>query len=305
VPVLATVHSLPRRLRTVVVGASESRYSDTYEILAANLAQILEGGEYGNGARSDPADRELAVARLQGPADPHEAAADGANGSQRPICLVVTSAIAGEGKTMTAANLAATLARRGERVLLADFDLRKPSVSRLFSIPDEAEGVSEILRGRASVEPTLWEIPLNGAKPESTRTAPVRVVENSRRGVKTASIRQSALGSLRVLPAGHTANDNGLNYFARLPRLLESLPTGADLVIIDTPPALLAAGVAELSQSVDAVLVVVRQGVVSRRRLRALARQAQSWRSKFVGAVLNDSPVDEGYGAAAYYQPTS
>jgi Mrp family chromosome partitioning ATPase len=44
---------------------------------------------------------------------------------------------------------------------------------------------------------------------------------------------------------------------------------------------------------VDGVIVVVRHGVVHRRRLRALSRQARSWRAQLLGAVLNDSPAGE------------
>jgi Mrp family chromosome partitioning ATPase len=72
------------------------------------------------------------------------------------------------------------------------------------------------------------------------------------------------------------------------------LPVETEFVIVDTPPALLVAGMAELAQSVDGVIVVVRHGYVHRRRLRALGRQARSWRARIIGAVLNDSPGQEG-----------
>jgi Mrp family chromosome partitioning ATPase len=46
---------------------------------------------------------------------------------------------------------------------------------------------------------------------------------------------------------------------------------------------------------VDAVIVVVRHGMVHRRRLRTLGRQARTWRARLIGAVLNDSPADDSY----------
>jgi Mrp family chromosome partitioning ATPase len=72
----------------------------------------------------------------------------------------------------------------------------------------------------------------------------------------------------------------------------------ADIVVIDTPPALVTVEMAELSRNVDNVIVVVRQGRVSRRSLRALARQTQSWRAEIAGAVLVDAPSEERH---SYY----
>jgi Mrp family chromosome partitioning ATPase len=88
--------------------------------------------------------------------------------------------------------------------------------------------------------------------------------------------------------------------FSRLPGVLDQLTGDLDFVVVDTPPALLTAGMAELAQSVDGVIVVVRHGVVHRRRLRALGQQARSWRARVLGAVLNDSPDHEG-GYLSYY----
>jgi Mrp family chromosome partitioning ATPase len=112
----------------------------------------------------------------------------------------------------------------------------------------------------------------------------------------------STEGSLTVMPGGVVRRES-VPRFAKLPALLDSLPPGADFVVIDTPPALIVAGMAELAQSVDAVIVVVRHGVVHRRRLRALGRQARSWRARLLGAVLNDSPGDVGYLNYYYGRP--
>jgi len=69
-------------------------------------------------------------------------------------------------------------------------------------------------------------------------------------------------------------------------------------VILDTPPALLTVEMAELSQLIDDVLVVVRQGRVTQRSLRSLGRQARSWSAELAGVVITDAPGDEQY---AYY----
>jgi Mrp family chromosome partitioning ATPase len=261
VPVLATIESLPRRMRDSVLDASGGRFADEYELLAANIAQIF--GDH-----------------------------------EGTVQLAVTSALPGEGKTTTAANLAAALARRGAGVLLADFDLRKPTVSEFVGIPRGAAGVAELLAGVVSLRSALWRVSLNGeaSTPESGHAAELVAARGK-------VVRQSAEGSLTVLPGGAALRQGAAPRFARLPRLLETLPPDADFVVIDTPPALLVAGMAELAQSVDGVIVVVRQGAVSRRRLRALGHHARSWRARLLGAVLNDSPLDEGYHLNYYGRP--
>jgi Mrp family chromosome partitioning ATPase len=130
-PVLATVRTLPRRTRMVTYGRHEAAYSDTYALLAANLAQV----------RPD----------------------------NKPMVLALTSAVSREGKTTTAANLAVSLARRGHSVLLADFDFRKPALSDLFQIPREAPGVLQVLNGQARLEEALWSVTLTGARPRVSR----------------------------------------------------------------------------------------------------------------------------------------
>jgi Mrp family chromosome partitioning ATPase len=101
------------------------------------------------------------------------------------------------------------------------------------------------------------------------------------------------------MPGGAASSDLS-SRFVRLPALLDELPAEIEFVIVDTPPALLVAGMAELAQSVDGVIVVVRHGYVHRRRLRALGRQARSWRARVIGAVLNDSPRPDGVGTYYY-----
>lgn len=259
-PVLATIESLPRRMRASVVGAAGGRYNDEYELLAANVAHFFDG-------------------------------------HKGTIQLAITSADAGEGKTTTASNLAAALSRRGASVVLADFDLRKPSISEFVGIPPAAFGVSELLAGTADVRSALWWVQPNGAAPHPNGGQAVRVPSRER------SVERAVEGSLAVLPGGTALRGDAGPRFAKLPALLEQLPATVDYVIVDTPPALLVAGMADLAQSVDAVIVVVRHGVVHRRRLRVLGRQARSWRARLLGAVLNDTPGQDGYLGYYYGQP--
>lgn len=248
-PVLATIQTLPKRAGIVVVGRHESRWGDTYALLAANLMQIRPKTE------------------------------------GRPIVLAVTSSIAGEGKTTTASNLAVAMAMRGQRVVLAEFDLRKPAIGRMFRIPLDSPGVIQLVDGYANVDSALWQIQLNGAGPSGVVAVPPGLGNGDRPPVTD--------GSLRVVAAGGQERGARVARSARVPQLLEQLGAGADVVILDTPPALATVEMAELSASVDAVLVVVRHGRVTRRSLVALNRQSEGWRADIIGAVLTDSPSEE------------
>jgi Mrp family chromosome partitioning ATPase len=256
-PVLATIETLPRQHRLSVLGANGGRPSDEYELLAANVAQMFSG---------------------------HEGR----------VHVAVTSAMAGEGKTTTAANLAAALSRRGASVVLADFDLRKPALSGFMGIPPSAAGVNELLSGGADLSSVLWRIEPNGDGSH------MQVPAKTGSGAATRRREATVEGSLMVMPGGAVRTESA-NRFVGLPALLERLPSDADFVIVDTPPALLVAGMAEIAQSVDGVIVVVRHGYVHRRRLRALGRQARSWHAHILGAVLNDNPAQDGYLGGYYY----
>jgi tyrosine-protein kinase len=247
-PVLASIQTLPKRAGLVTIGRHESRWGDTYALLAANVMQI--------------------------------------RGGKKPTVLAVTSAIAGEGKTTTASNLAVAMALRGQRVVLADFDLRKPSVARLFRVPLGSPGVVQLVDGDAKIQAALWAVRLNGARPapsvdlgdlESGNGAPVGGTE----------------GSLHVVPSGGHERGARIARSPAIPKLLAELGREADIVILDTPPALATVEMAELSMNVDAVLIVVRHGRVTRRSLLTLSRQTDSWRADTIGAVLTDAPAEE------------
>jgi polysaccharide biosynthesis transport protein len=253
-PVLATIQSLPRRGGLVTVGRHEVRFGDTYGLLAASIMQL----------RRDTDGKVLAV----------------------------TSAVAGEGKTTTASNLAVALALRGHNVVLADFDLRKPSIARLFRIPGQSPGILQLVGGDAGLDQAVWAVPLNGAAPVGRAQPPGSWSDNG----DTRS-KDGELGRLRVVPSGGAERGAQIVRSARVPTLLEELGEDADLVILDTPPALATVEMAELAPYLDYVLVCVRHGHVTRRSLQTLRRRAESWQSEIVGAVLTDSPpeADEPY----------
>jgi succinoglycan biosynthesis transport protein ExoP len=249
-PVLASIHTLPKRADVVTLGAHGARFGDIYALLAANVMQL--------------------------------------HGHNGPLTLAVTSSIPSEGKTTTAANLAVAMALRGQRVALVDFDLRKPSLNRLFRIP-QSPGVIQLVDGGADIADALWSISLNGAGPSAPQLS---VDAYSGNGGVTGEHPQG-LGSLRVVASGGTERGARVARSPQTRKLLEQLREIADVIILDTPPALATVEMAELSRNVDLVLVVVRHGQVSRRSIVTLNRQAEGWQADIAGAVLTGSPAEE------------
>jgi Mrp family chromosome partitioning ATPase len=266
-PVLASVRSLPRRAKIVTFGRHEGMFGDTYALLAAQLAP----------------ESDEKIARV----------------------LAVTSALAREGKTTTATNLAIAAARRGINVMLADFDFRKPAMSDLLGIPRETGGALQVLAGSMELEQVIWQVSLDGPRPSVSPIADefdttARSAHTDLPGFDSNGHGDAAAGQLRVLPSGGSVPRYRLAPQARLSALLRDLRSRAELVIVDTPPALLTVEMTELAQLIDVVLVVVRQGRVSQRTLRSLGRHARGWRAEVAGAVLTDvqAPAGERY---AYY----
>jgi Mrp family chromosome partitioning ATPase len=253
-PVLASIQSLPKRTAIVTAGRHESRWGDTYALLAANIMQI----------RGD-ADRTI---------------------------LAVTSAIASEGKTTTATNLAVAMAQRGQKVILVDFDLRKPSVGRVFKIPAGSPGVVQVIDGKVDLSEARWSIPLNGGpgQPVASRNGWGSDGLLETNGDRSES---EGVGSLQVIAAGGNERGARIARSGEVIELLDELAAEADIVVLDTPPALATVEMAELSRMIDLAITVVRYGKVTRRSLVALNRQADTWQTDLVGAVITDAPPEE------------
>lgn len=256
-PVLASVRPLPRRTRMVTYGRHETTFGDTYALLAATLAQ----GGNGDGAR----------------------------------VLAVTSAVSSEGKTTTAANLGVALARRGNRVVVADFDFRKPALSGLFDLPKDAPGALQVLSGELTTADVSWQVVLDGRRPVATPPAEVR---QNGAGPQPDSSANGAGGKLLIVPTGGSLRSQSDLKTTNLPGLVQELRSGADFVVLDTPPALLTVEMSELAGLIDSVLVVVRHGRVTHRSLRSLNRQAQRWPAELAGVVVTDAATESQY---AYY----
>jgi len=173
--------------------------------------------------------------------------------------LLVTSAAPGDGKTTTAANLAAAHAEQGQRTLLIDGDLRRPSVHRNFNLPGVV-GLSNALLGEI--------------------------------GWREALIQTKALPDLYILPAGPPSRRASDLVGRGLSELLEEASVEYDLVILDAPPLLGFAEPLQMASAVDGVIVVARAGRTSRRAVASVLATLRRLRAKVVGLVLNEVHKD-------------
>ena len=172
--------------------------------------------------------------------------------------LGITGAAPGHGSSTTAANLGLIMGEVRSRVVLVDCDLLKPSLHRLFEIPNTV-GFSSVLRGEVRLEQawhTVDENPL-----------------------------------LKVLPAGPSVpNPSALLQPPVLDSLFKRLRSETDLLILDMPSVRVVSYTAFLASLVDGLLLVVRSGTTAVGVERIMQRMLKG--ANVIGAVLNKVPTD-------------
>ncbi|HEX4230571.1 MAG TPA: CpsD/CapB family tyrosine-protein kinase [Bryobacteraceae bacterium] len=181
--------------------------------------------------------------------------------------LVVTSASPAEGKSFTATNLALTQAQlTDKRVLLADFDFRRPTVDKTFQV-DISPGLTDYLLG---------QVPLSSI---------VRKLDQT---------------NLYVLTAGQAVpNPLELLNLKECKSLIEDLRQNFDWVILDSPPLLFAADGNLLSTMCDGTILVVRIGTTT---FDSVTRALQSLcENNVLGIVVNGARRGELYSKYTYY----
>lgn len=181
--------------------------------------------------------------------------------------LLVTSAVASDGKTSVAANLAFVIAQGGKRVIVVDADMRQPSLFQHMGSLDRG-GLSDIFRGQISIEEALQEV---------------------------------GDGVSAILSGSPPPNPAELLASKRMDQILATLRAQADIVIVDGPPFILA-DASILASKVSGVLVVARPGHTPRTAVRTLAQQVQRVGARVVGVALNRLPNQhaENYGGYRY-----
>jgi capsular exopolysaccharide synthesis family protein len=180
--------------------------------------------------------------------------------------FVVTSAVPGEGKSVTTANLAIALAEAGARVVLVDGDLRRPRIADYMGI-EGAVGLTDVLIGNAELDDVVqpW-----------------------------------GSSDLRVLPAGRIPpNPSELLGSEAMASVLRELAIDADYVLIDSSPLLLVTDAAVAAQHANGVVLVAAAGSTKRLELTGAVQALDRAGSKLLGVVLTKMPL-KGLAGGAY-----
>jgi non-specific protein-tyrosine kinase len=189
----------------------------------------------------------------------------------RPLeALLVSSPNPVEGKSITLANLGVVMAQAGLSAILVDSDLRRPVLHKIFDLPNK-EGLTTVLLG--------GELNLDGR------------------------LQATEVENLQVLTSGPLPpNPSELLGSKKMKSLIEALKGKADVVLFDSPPAMVVTDAAVLAGQVDGVLLVTEAGNTRRE----IAQQAKEDLTKVganvLGAVLNKLSLR---GAGYYYYYSS
>ena len=182
--------------------------------------------------------------------------------------FVITSSIAGEGKSVTSINIATTLAESGDSVLLIDADLRLPKVAHYLDL-DNSVGLTTVLIGRAQFDDVVQPVGRSG---------------------------------LHVLTCGQTPpNPTELLGSRSMQALLDKVAQRYDTVILDAAPLLPVTDTMILSALVDGTLIVAASGTVAVPQLRDAIASLDKVNSVTLGIILNKIKLT---GKQSYYYYT-
>lgn len=174
----------------------------------------------------------------------------------RPLKRVlITSTVPEEGKSVAAANLACSVAAgAGQRTLLLDGDLRKPSLSTMFGL-EPTLGIYDWLQDKCPLASSIYSLDPAG---------------------------------IWFMPAGNTQNNPlELIQSPKLTTLMDTLTAAFDWIIIDSPPVLPFADTSVWARLADGILLVTRQGTTEKHKLERGLEAFET--NKWIGTILNCS----------------
>jgi len=182
--------------------------------------------------------------------------------------ILITSSRPRDGKTTTAVSLASAMAHGGNRVLLIDADMRRPSIHRVFKLPNEV-GLSSLIVGACKLE---------------------------------EAVKSTDIPGLSTIVCGPIPpNPTELLHTKTFDSLMRRLEEKYDRVIVDSPPLGIVADPAVISTQVDGTLIVMKARQTSRDQAKRALDVLLRVNARIFGAVLNDLDIesrDYGY----YYQ---
>jgi capsular exopolysaccharide synthesis family protein len=183
--------------------------------------------------------------------------------------MVVTSPNPVEGKSTTLANLGVVMAQAGKSVILVDSDLRRPTLHKIFQVPNKT-GLTNVLLDD--------QLELDG------------------------HLQETGIENLRLLTSGPLPpNPSELLGSQRMAQFIELLKSKTDVVIFDTPPAIPVTDAAVLATQTDGVLLVADAGKTRRNAARRSVEVLQQVGANVLGAALNRLSPSRSGGYYYYY----
>jgi len=200
--------------------------------------------------------------------------------------FLITSAGPREGKTTVLVNLGLAVAQKGAKTLLVSSDLRRPALAKTLGLKKEP-GLNEVIAGTVKLEDGLRSI-------VDLMLGDMELCEI----MKTPGIE-----NMWILPSGHVPpNPSELLEAKELPRLIEELKKRFDVILFDSPPALLVTDAGLLATKVDSVILCYEIGRIAREALVRVKTQLESAGANISGVVLNHiTPQTEALTPYPYY----
>lgn len=180
--------------------------------------------------------------------------------------ILVTSSVAGEGKSTTISNLACTLADEGNRVLLLDCDLRKPTLHKKFSVRNHM-GLMDVLIEKSDYKNYIQPI-YDGLDLLTTGSIPSNPSE--------------ILGS------------NSMK------QLVEEMSREYDYVLIDTAPIVAVTDPLVIASYIDGIILVIRAESTPVDLVKSSVDKLEKVNAKIIGSILNGTETKKGYDYYSY-----
>jgi succinoglycan biosynthesis transport protein ExoP len=208
--------------------------------------------------------------------------------------VLVTSSVQGEGKSVTACNLAVSLALAGKRIVIVDGDLRRPRVHKYFGVMNDV-GVSTVASGKTKLADALQGVLL---KPGNDNGPAAIAASAAAAAASLADDGSQNVPKLVVLPSGPLPPNPGeVVASKRFAAMIKDLEISTDIVIVDSPAMLAVGDTAALAGKVDGLVYLVDMKLMRRPMLQEAARRLGQVPCRKLGLV-----VIRHHQHAAYYR---
>jgi succinoglycan biosynthesis transport protein ExoP len=194
-------------------------------------------------------------------------------GDSSKKAIVVISPMPGEGKSITAANLAIVTAQAGLNTILVDADLRRPSVHQIFGVDNEI-GMTDLLRSQ--------KVKVNDC------------------------LKKTYVDNLQIITSGKQIPDTTERLATkRLAEIVTELKKVSDVVFFDSAPAMLVADTALLSKQVDGVILLIQAGKSKRRWIQQTIWDMEKAKANLMGCIVNQPRKNNTFSMYKPYENTS